>query len=78
MLGKTIKYIRKTQNLNQEELGKLIGIARTTLAGYEQEYRSPTFDVIENIANACGYKIYFINEETNDKFQNKDIQRKDI
>lgn len=78
MIGKAIKYMRRKVNLKQEVLAKKIDIARTTFAGYEQGYREPTFDTIEKIANECGYKIYFEDKKNNDKFELKDLDRKDI
>ena len=35
------------------------------------------FDIIEKIANQCGYKIYFENEKNGERFQSKEIRRKD-
>lgn len=78
MIGKAIKYMRNQKNLNQEQLADLLKIERTTLSGYETERRNPTFELIEKIAKECGYKIYFINKETKEKFQIKDLLRKDI
>lgn len=76
MIGKAIKYMRKVKGLSQEDLGNLISLNRTTLGNYETETRQPTFEVIENIANKCGYKIYFDNGK--EKFQIKELTRKDI
>lgn len=76
MLGKAIKYMRKKKNLSQEDLANLIRINRTTLGNYETEIRQPTFDMIEKISNKCGYKIFFENEK--EKFQLKDLERKDV
>jgi len=76
MIGKAIKHMRNNTKYNQEKLAKKINIARTTYAGYEQGYREPTFDTTEKIANICGYKIYFEND--NEKFELKDLRRKDI
>ncbi|MFR2585190.1 MAG: helix-turn-helix domain-containing protein [Bacilli bacterium] len=78
MIGKTLKYLRSKKKLNQDQVAKLLDIERTTLSGYEIERRQPDFETIEKIANNCGYKIFFINEETKDKFQVKDLTRKDI
>ncbi len=78
MIGKVIKYMRNTQKLNQETLSKKVSIGRTTLSDYEREKTDINFNVLENIAHICGYKIYFINEKTNDKFEANDLQRKDI
>ena len=56
----------------------IIKINQQSLSRYENEQRQIDFDTIEKIANNCGYKIFFINEETKDKFQVKDLIRKDV
>lgn len=76
MIGKAIKYMRKQKKLNQKELGDLIKINRTTIGNYETGARQPTFQTIEEIANQCGYKIFF--ESKDEKFQLNDLKRKDI
>lgn len=77
MIGKIIKYARKQSGLTQEELGKLANINRTTLGNYETEFRQPTFEMIETLLNKCEVKIYF--EMSNgEKFESKDVLRKDI
>lgn len=53
-------------------------VARNTISRYETETIQPTFDIIEKIANECGYKIYFESLDGKDKFESKDISRKDI
>ncbi len=78
MVGKAIKYMRNTKQMNQEKLSNIVAIGRTTLSDYEREKTDINFDTLERIANTCGYKIYFINEQTKDKFEVKDLQRKDI
>ena len=76
MIGKAIKYIRKNKGYSQEDLAMLINIKRTTLGNYETETRQPVFETIEKIANKWGYKIYFDNGK--EKFQIKDLERKDV
>lgn len=76
MIGKVIKYVRKNKELSQEDLASLLKMNRTTLGNYETETRQPTFEIIEKILNKCGYKIYFVNEK--ERFQAKDLERKDI
>ncbi len=78
MIGKAIKYMRIQRKFSQEQIGKLIGFARNTISQYETETLQPEFNTIEKIANECGYKIFFINEKTKDKFQLKELERKDI
>ena len=78
MIGKAVKYMRNSINLNQENMSKLVNIGRSTLSDYEREKTDINFENLEKIANKCGYKIYFVNEKTKDKFQVKDIERKEI
>ena len=76
MIGKALKYMRVKKGLNQEQLGKLINISQQNLSRYEKNQRIISFEMIEKISSTCGYKIYFENE--NEKFQIKDLKRKDI
>lgn len=76
MIGKVLKYMRKQKNLSQEDLAKLLLVNQTTLSGWERGYREPTFDTIEKIAKICGYNLFF--ENKSEKFQAKNIERKDI
>lgn len=76
MIGKVLKYMRIKKGLNQEQLAKIINVERTTLSGYETERRDINFKTMEQIANNCGFKIYFDNGK--EKFQAKDLERKDL
>lgn len=76
MIGKVIKYARKKNGLSQSELAELLKMNRTTLGNYETEIRQPTFETIEKILNKCNYKIYF--EKDNERFEAKDLIRKDV
>ena len=77
MIGKVLKYIRKRNNIKQQQISDIVGVVRNTISQYETETIQPTFDVIEKIANECGYKIYFESIDGTDKFESKDINRKD-
>lgn len=44
-----IKEIRQKRNLTQEQLAKRIGIAKSTLAGYETGIREPSIEIIGKI-----------------------------
>lgn len=78
MIGKALKYMRKTKKLKQDVLAKEVGISQQNLSRYENEQRIISFDTIEQIANKCDYEIYFINKKTKDKFKANDLTRKDI
>lgn len=78
MIHKIIRTMRKKANLTQGELSKRLNIANTTLSGYESNYREPTFDTIEKIANECGFKILFVNEKTEETLTSANIHRKEL
>lgn len=54
MFPQTLSYLRKRENKTQKELAKELGIAQSTLAGYEQGTREPSFETLEVIANYFG------------------------
>ncbi|CCY46954.1 putative transcriptional regulator with C-terminal CBS domains [Firmicutes bacterium CAG:822] len=78
MIGKVLKYMRKKRNFKQQQISEIVGVARNTISQYETETIQPTFEIIEKIANECGYKIYFESFDGTEKFESKDINRKDI
>jgi HTH-type transcriptional regulator, competence development regulator len=43
--------LRKAKKLRQEDIAKILGIARTTYAMYEQGNREPDFDTLNKIAD---------------------------
>ena len=70
--------MRKKKNIKQKDISDIIGVARNTVSQYETETIQPTFDIIEKIANECEYKIYFESFDGKEKFESKDITRKDV
>ncbi len=78
MIGKALKYMRKNNNFKQEIIAKKLNIKCNTLSQYETENRQASFEIIEKIANMCGYKIYFENDNLNDRFTINDLKRKDV
>ena len=77
MLYKFIKTMRKMAKLSQLELAKKCNIANSTLSGYETGYREPNFEMLNKIANECGFEITFINKE-NEILSSSNIDRKEI
>ena len=76
MIGKILKYMRKKQELNQDELSKKTNIPQNTISQYETGRLLPTFEIIENIANNCGYEVEFKNND--DIVNSKNIDRKEL
>lgn len=51
MLKNKLIELRKEKKLRQEDIAKILGIARTTYAMYEQGNREPDFDTLNKIAD---------------------------
>lgn len=73
MIGKIIKTMRRESGLTQDELSKKIYVGRSTLSDYEREKTDISFDLIEKIANECGYEVIFKNKSTNRTLTSKNI-----
>lgn len=67
MIGNIIKKIRKEKGLSQRQLADLIGVAQTTLSGYETGYSNPIFETFKDISNICDYEIVLINKKNKNK-----------
>ena len=48
-LQNRLKYFRKRNNLNQEKIADIIGVARTTYAGYEKD-REPPISILISLS----------------------------
>ena len=44
IIGKRIKNARTKKGLTQEELGKLLGVSKVSICGYERGTRTPTME----------------------------------
>ena len=51
MVGERIKLLRTERNLTQAALAHELGVAKTTLAAYEQEKNEPSNETFIKIAN---------------------------
>ena len=78
MVGKMLRFMRKSRNYNQVKISEQINFARNTISQYETGALKTSFETLEKIANNCGYKIYFEDSITKQKYEVKDIDRKDI
>ena len=50
-LGNNIKAVRKEKKLSQVELGKAVGVSRSTIANWEKGKASPATTYISKLAN---------------------------
>lgn len=75
MISDILKYLRKSKKLKQSEVASIANIAVSTISGYETNYSQPTFEMIEKIADICGYDIIFRNRKTEYEVSTKNIDR---
>lgn len=47
--GSRLKSLRETNSLKQEEISKILGVARNTYTQYEKDSRFPSIDVLNKI-----------------------------
>ena len=64
MLGERIRKMRIAAGFNQAELAKKLGIAQSTLSGYETGFSMPNYDMVENIATFCEFDIMFLDKNS--------------
>ena len=50
-VGERIKTLRKANDMTQKEFSEIIGVSRSTLAGYETDKIEPSLNVISRMAN---------------------------
>jgi len=52
--GERLCELRKASDLTQEQLAKIVGVAKSTLTGYEKNNREPNLKTINALAAALG------------------------
>lgn len=50
--GSRLRSIRQMRGFTMEELGKKVGVAKTTISGYENGKREPPLKVIHHLAKS--------------------------
>lgn len=60
--GERLKNARNKKGYTQEELATLIGVAKTTLTGYEKGNREPDVIKIKKMASALGVSADYLLE----------------
>ena len=66
-----IKEARKNKGITQEQLGSLIGVAKTTITGYEKN-REPTAAKVGEIADALDVDANFLYQDEMRELKHKD------
>lgn len=53
----TLKFLRITKNMTQNDLSKVLGVTRTSISGYERGDRRPEFNMIIKMADFFNVSI---------------------
>lgn len=48
-LGYRLRELRKEKNMSQEDLGKILGVTKVSVSGYEKGTRTPSMDILVNM-----------------------------
>lgn len=48
-LGYRLRELRKEKNMSQEDLGKILGVTKVSVSGYEKGTRIPSMETLTNI-----------------------------
>ena len=65
-LTQLIRYMREASGFSQKDLANKLGIAQTTLSGYETGYSEPNFTMVQKIAVICDFDIIFLDKSSNE------------
>lgn len=55
--GKNLKKARKNKGFTQKDLAEIIGVKRSTIAGYESKNQEPSYKRLKNIASVLNCSI---------------------
>ena len=60
ILGYRLRELRKENRMSQEDLGKLLGVTKVSISGYENGTRVPSLDVLQGILDVFGVSADFL------------------
>ena len=64
MLGVKLKYLRKKSRLKQSDLAVILGVSRSQLSHYEQNFGKPSYDVLMKMCNYFGVPLDYFSDQT--------------
>lgn len=72
LLGRKIKDLRNKYRLTQTELATQIGVTKSTVAAYENDSRTPSYEVLIKLANVFKVSIDSLISNRSDTILNVD------
>lgn len=75
MLARRLKEIRKSRNINQQEVAEYLGVKRQTYSAYERSVSTPDSLVLKKLADYFGVSIEeFFFDQQNPTEENQEKQ----
>lgn len=75
MIHRILLYLRKTNQINQKDLSKKLGIPPSTYSSYENQGAKPSYENVEKIAKELGYDIVFVNRLDKRQVTSKNVNQ---
>ncbi|MBQ4559461.1 MAG: helix-turn-helix transcriptional regulator [Tyzzerella sp.] len=58
--GETLKNLRDIKEMTQQDLGKVLGVSRATIAGYETKNHQPDYEKLEILSHYFEVSIDYL------------------
>lgn len=66
IVGYRLRELRKEHKMSQEALGKLLGVSKVSVSGYEKGSRIPSLDILNGMLDIFGVSAdYLLGRELN-------------
>ncbi len=73
LVSTRVKELRKSRGLSQKDIGKLIGVTKVSVCGYENGTRTPSLESLELLADIfevstdylLGRELYVVSDKVN-------------
>lgn len=66
ILGYRLRELRKDNKMSQDDLGKLLGVSKVSVSGYENGTRIPSLEILNGILDVFGVSAdYLLGRELN-------------
>ena len=60
ILGYRLRELRKENKMSQEDLGKLLGVTKVSVSGYENGTRIPSLEILNGMLDVFGVSADFL------------------
>ena len=74
IIGKNLKFLRKTKGLTQQELANHLGIRRSSIGAYEECRATPKYETLEKISDFFEVSIDLLVKEDVSQFTEEELK----